>query len=85
MGMDVDLASGLRVEQACYAQLLGTRDRAEGVRGEAHAGLHGRMNTIAASRCRTQDGQGKLRLFTYLGLGHSSFSACMVPVRYTRH
>ena len=35
MGMDVDLASGLRVEQACYAQLLGTRDRAEGLRAFA--------------------------------------------------
>jgi len=31
-GMNMDLASGLRVEESCYAQLLGTKDRLEGLR-----------------------------------------------------
>jgi methylglutaconyl-CoA hydratase len=30
-GANVDLASGLRLEEACYAQLLHTRDRLEGL------------------------------------------------------
>ena len=34
-GMNVDLSSGLKFEEACYAQLLGTRDRAEGLRAFA--------------------------------------------------
>ena len=31
-GMNVDLASGLKVEEACYARLLGTKDWLEGLK-----------------------------------------------------
>ncbi len=34
-GLNVDLASGLKVEEACYAQLLHTKDRLEGLRAFA--------------------------------------------------
>mmetsp|Transcript_31075 Transcript_31075/g.68998 ORF Transcript_31075/g.68998 Transcript_31075/m.68998 type:complete len:326 (-) Transcript_31075:284-1261(-) len=34
-GMNVDLATGLRIEQACYAQLLPTKDRVEGLKAFA--------------------------------------------------
>ena len=34
-GMNVDLASGLKVEEACYARLLGTKDRLEGLKAFA--------------------------------------------------
>ncbi len=31
VGMEVDLASGLEVEKACYAQTIPTKDRLEGL------------------------------------------------------
>lgn len=31
-GLDVDLHSGLAIEQACYAQVIGTKDRIEGLK-----------------------------------------------------
>lgn len=34
-GAEVDLASGLALEEACYAQLLPTRDRLEGLKAFA--------------------------------------------------
>lgn len=34
-GMDVDLRTGLRIEEACYAQVLPTQDRLEGLRAFA--------------------------------------------------
>lgn len=34
-GMEVDLASGLKLEEAVYAQLLPTRDRLEGLKAFA--------------------------------------------------
>lgn len=41
LGADTNLQTGLRIEEACYAQVLPTKDRleglAEGVRGEAAA------------------------------------------------
>ncbi|QQP58362.1 Methylglutaconyl-CoA hydratase_ mitochondrial [Caligus rogercresseyi] len=30
-GMDVDLGSGLAIEEACYAQVIPTKDRIEGL------------------------------------------------------
>lgn len=34
-GCEVDLASGLALEEACYAQLLPSRDRLEGLKAFA--------------------------------------------------
>jgi len=31
MGMEVDLASGLAIEEACYARVIPTKDRIEGL------------------------------------------------------
>ena len=35
LGSEVDLGSGLRLEEACYAQLIPTRDRLEGLKAFA--------------------------------------------------
>lgn len=35
LGMEVDLSSGLLVEEACYAQVIPTQDRLEGLRAFA--------------------------------------------------
>lgn len=34
-GVEVDIASGMLLEEACYAQLLHTQDRLEGLRAFA--------------------------------------------------
>jgi methylglutaconyl-CoA hydratase len=34
-GLEVDLATGLKVEELCYAQLLPTKDRLEGLKAFA--------------------------------------------------
>lgn len=35
LGMQTDLATGLGVEEACYAQVIPTKDRLEGLRSFA--------------------------------------------------
>jgi len=35
LGSDIDLHTGLRIEEGCYAQVLPTKDRMEGLRAFA--------------------------------------------------